>query len=316
MRVKNVGGVGALILTSVLGCAVFKGSDPPPFYSCVAVGCPLETCTVTYPGVAMSALEACFGWDEATQTWTGDAPDAVKRCRADVATCDLTVDHYVEADLTCAYNDPVNDPISMNDCNYTEPPATDDDLEGQLADCQIAIPKPSQICTPNAGAVVVAGDCDTCDDAAAQARMAPPPAGATTLTVDRARSLIGFTTAVQSVSVPVSGTMVADLSSGRLLSVRLVTDRTRLAGSDWDGWTFALEKPVQLQRADDAFTIAVAQHMTIVGTGRRDGARAKLRAAATRDVAGHLRPGQHSFDADFADQSATGSITLHLAGTM
>src|SRR5581483_9642392 len=177
--------------------------------------------------------------------------------------------------------------------------------------CDIDVDPPKQVCAPDGTTATLSGSCDTCEGTTATtattARIAEPAPGSTTLVVDRARSYVSFTTPFQTVLVPVAGDGRLDLPSGQLQTLRLNADDAFVGGSQWSGWTFALEGPVQLQRTGDAFAIPVARQTAIVGTGRRDGALVKQRSVATGDIAGHLNVADKTFDVDFSDQSIAGT---------
>ena len=303
--------------------------------TCLQANCPERKCTPQLT-IGRDRLESCYGFTDGV--WSGNTPLSVKDCdgqddgKSDHCTCVENDVGIVICTFDFGEQEPLvtaqckvgqeNEQIDPSFCNYDDPDTSkidgilaewDPDGDGTL-DCGL-IPNYDLGCNDVSDVSLGSVKCYECDTSAA-ARIVRPSGANVTLSLDPARSYLAVTTPLQSMMVRLSGNAFVDLPGNRLVGLKISAERVRFGSSDWNGFSFSLDKAVPFARAGEAFRIPVAQKPTITASGRRDGALTSLRATSAGDVTGHLSVALKTWDLDFADQSVAGSFALHLVGTV
>jgi hypothetical protein len=308
-------------------------TDTTPTGACLQANCPEMTCTPKLT-IGRDRLESCYGFTDGA--WSVNTPPSVKDCdgqddgTSDHCTCLENNLGFVICTFDFGDQDPVvtpqckvgkeHDPVDSSFCNYEDPDTSgidgilaewDPDGDGTL-DCGL-FPTYDTGCPPVRDVELGSTSCSECGTSAA-ARIVRPSDADVTLSLDPARSYLAVTTPLQSMMVRLSGDAFVDLPGNRLVGLKISAERVRFGSSDWNGFTFSLDKAVPFARAGETFRIPVTQKPTITASGRRDGTPTSLRASSAGDVTGHLSIEHKTWDLDFADRSVAGSFALHLAG--
>lgn len=309
-------------------------TDTTPTEICREANCPDKTTCTPKLTIGRDRLESCYGFTDGV--WSGNTPPSVKDCdgqddgHSDHCSCsenDLgivicTFDFGSQESTVTAQCKVGKEHESVDSslCKYDNPDTSgidgiiaewDPDGDGIL-DCGL-IPAYEYGCS-DVSNVTLGPECDGGCGTSAAARVVRPADANVTLSLDPARSYLAVTTPLQSLMVRLSGDVFADLPGNRLVGLKITAERVRFGSSDWNGFSFSLDKAVPFVRAGDAFRIPVAQKPTVTASGRRDGAPTSLRASSAGDVTGHLSMAHKTWDLDFADQSVAGSFALHLVG--